>query len=66
MNIGKSLKIALLKVDQDQHGLAEKMGVHQSAISRIASGKTITTETLSRIAVAFNMKVSEFIKLGED
>lgn len=66
MNIGKSLKIALLKHNMEQADLAEKIGIHQSNISRISCGKTITTETLARLAGAFNMKVSEFLAIGED
>jgi len=66
MNIGKSLKISLLKNNMEQSDLAQKLGIHQSNISRIANCKTITTETLERIAGAFNMKVSEFVAIGED
>jgi len=66
MNIGKSLKISLLKNNMEQSDLADKVGIHQSSISRISCGKIITTETLERIAKAFNMKVSEFIAVGED
>jgi transcriptional regulator with XRE-family HTH domain len=66
MNIGKSLKISLLKINMEQSDLAEKIGIHQSHVSKISCGKTITTETLERLAVAFNMKVSEFIAVGED
>lgn len=66
MNIGKSLKIALLQNDMEQSDLAEKLGIHQSNISRIANCKVITTETLGRLAKAFNMKVSDFIAIGED
>jgi len=66
MNIGKSLKIALLKNDMEQSDAAEKMGIHQSHVSKISCGKAITTETLARLAKTFDMKVSEFIALGED
>jgi plasmid maintenance system antidote protein VapI len=66
MNIGKSMKIALLKNNMDQSGLAQTMEVHVSAISRISCNKTITTETLERVAKALKMKVSEFVALGED
>jgi Predicted transcriptional regulator len=66
MNIGKSLKIALLKNDMTQPDLASKVGIHQANISKVSCGKNITTETLERIATAFDMKVSDFIKLGED
>lgn len=66
MNIGKSLKISLLKNNMEQSDLAEKLGIHQSNISRIANCKTITTETLERLATAFNMKVSDFVAVGED
>lgn len=66
MDIGKSLKIALLKNNMEQADLANKIGIHQANISKIACGKNITTETLGRLAGAFNMKVSEFVALGED
>jgi len=66
MNIGKSLKIALIQNNMEQADLAEKLGIHQSNISRFANCKTITTETLARLAKGVNMKVSDFIKLGED
>ena len=66
MNIGKSLKIALIQNNMEQADLADRMGIHQSNISKISRGKTITTETLQRIAKAFNMKVSEFLAIGED
>lgn len=66
MNIGKSLKMSLLKNDMEQSDLADKIGIHQSNISKISCGKTITTATLERLATAFNMKVSEFVAIGED
>lgn len=66
MNIGKSIKIALLKNNMLQSDLAQKMGVHVSAISRIARNKPITVETLDRLAKTFSMKASEFVALGED
>lgn len=66
MDIGKSLKMALIKNNMEQSDLATKIGIHQSNISKISCGKTITTETLSRLATAFNMKVSEFVAIGED
>lgn len=66
MNIGKSLRIALLKNDMLQADLAARLGIHQSGISRLANRKSMSTETLERAAIAFGMKVSEFIALGED
>lgn len=58
--------MSLIKNNMEQADLASKIGIHQSNISKISCGKTITTETLERLAAAFNMKVSEFIAVGED
>ncbi|MNQ26398.1 helix-turn-helix protein [compost metagenome] len=66
MNIGKSLKIAMVKQNLDQSGLAEKLGIHKTSVSRMANNHGINCETLSRLATAFGMKVSEFVALGED
>lgn len=66
MDIGKSLKMAMLKNNMTRDEVAEKMGFHLSNVSRIVTTGVITTETLGRLAAVFNMQASDFIKLGED
>jgi transcriptional regulator with XRE-family HTH domain len=66
MNVGRSIKIAVAKRGMRQKDLAQQMGVTPSSISQLASQANCTGDTLARLAAAFNMKVSEFIALGED
>jgi transcriptional regulator with XRE-family HTH domain len=66
MNIGRSIKIAVAKRGIKQKDLAEQMGVTPSSISQLASQASCTGDTLARLAAAFNMKVSDFIALGEE
>lgn len=66
MNFGKSIKIAMLKNNIDQPSLAKILGIHPTGISHMANRDSTSTKNLVRVAEAFNMKVSEFIALGED
>lgn len=66
MNVGKSIKIALINKDMLSQDLAAKMGVSPSYISGLANAsKNPSIKTVMRIALAFGMPVSEFIALGE-
>ena len=65
MNIGKSLKIALINNGENQKWLAEKLQMKHQQISNIANGMGGNANTIKKIAGAFDMPVSEFIKLGE-
>jgi len=67
MNIGRSLKIALVMKEMRQTELAEKIGCNQSNISYWASrGSKIHLETVEKLASALGYPVSEFIALGEE
>lgn len=66
MNVGKSLKIALVKQGMSQTELAKKMGVHDQWISKIANSESASQATVVGIAAALGMKASEFVALGED
>jgi plasmid maintenance system antidote protein VapI len=66
MNVGKSIKVALAMRDMKQKELAEVMGVKPASVSQLASQTSCTGETLGKLAAAFGMAASEFIKLGED
>lgn len=67
MNLAKSLKYALVAQDMTQAQLAEIVGSKPAYISNLATGRSnLQGEMLKKIAAAFDMKVSEFVKLGED
>lgn len=66
MNVGKSLKIALVKKGMSQTELAKKMGVHDQWVSKLANSESAAQTTLVGLAEALDMKVSEFVALGED
>lgn len=66
MNVGKSLKMALAKRDMNQIQLAEKMKCTQVWINRLANSESASMGTVTHLAEALDMKVSEFIALSED
>jgi len=66
MNFRRSLKLALAKQDMTQKALAEKLGMRETSMSQLAAQTSCTGVTLQKIAKAFDMKVSEFVALGED
>lgn len=66
MNIGKSIRKALIDHDMRQNQLAAKMGVGVRWMSRMANSRTTSMQTVETLAAQFDMTVSEFIKLGED
>lgn len=65
MNTGKSIKIALAQRDWTQRMLAEKLGITEVAVSHLAKGTECSGSRLRSLAKAFNLKVSEFVELGE-
>jgi transcriptional regulator with XRE-family HTH domain len=66
MNIGKSIRKALIDRDMRQNQLAAKMGVGVRWMSRMANSRVASMQTVEALANQFDMTVSEFIKLGED
>lgn len=66
MNIGKSIKVALAKKDMNQQDLAEKMKVSKPYVSQLAGREHAGMGTVVLLADVFDMKVSDFIALGED
>lgn len=65
MNIGKSIRKALIDHDMRQNQLAEKMGVGVRWMSRMCNSRTASMQTVEALAAQFGMSVSDFIKLGE-
>jgi len=66
LNLRKSIKTALAQRDMSQKALAEKLGMRETSISQLAAQTSCTGATLQKLAEAFEMKVSEFVALGED
>lgn len=67
MNLAKSLKKALLEKNLSQVDLAKALGITPVHLNRLANDKSqMSPAILDRIASQFDMKVSEFVALGED
>ena len=66
MNIGKSIRQACLDAEITQIQLADGLGKSKSAIHHMSRQKTAKGQNIKDLADFFNMKVSEFIALGED
>lgn len=66
MNFRRSLKLALAQRDMTQKALAQKLKMRETSMSQLAAQTSCTGATLQKIAEAFDMKVSEFVALGED
>lgn len=66
MNLGISLKMALAKKPMTNKMLAEMIPTSQQQVSNWITSGAIKSSNLERICVLLDMKVSEFIALGED
>jgi DNA-binding Xre family transcriptional regulator len=66
MDVGKSVRVAMAMRGIRNNQLAERLQVTASTVSVMLSRPTCSGQTLQNLANTFNMKVSEFIALGED
>lgn len=66
MNVGKSIKVALAQKCMSQAELAKRMGLTHTWISALANKPKASTATIEALAAQFDMKVSDFVRLGED
>ena len=66
MNIGKSIKIALINKGMKNKDLAEKLGVSPPKVSVLCGKPTCSGKMLDQLCTAFEMKASDFVALGED
>ena len=66
MNVGKSIKVALAQKCMSQAELAKRMGLTHTWVSPLANKPKASTATLEALVAQFDMKVSEFLALGED
>ena len=65
MNAGLSLEIARKKAGVTQTQIARDFNTSRATVNRWARTGSMTLTTISMLAAYFNMKVSEFIALGE-
>lgn len=65
MNLGISLKVALARSPLNNKMLAEMIPTSQQQVTNWISSGNISTKNLKRICKILDLKVSEFIALGE-
>lgn len=67
VNLKTCIKVAMAKRDIKNKELAASLGTSTAYASQLANGhKQVSLQGLSQLAGIFNMKVSEFIALGEE
>jgi len=66
VNLKQSIKMGLAKRQMRQGDLATQIGMRASSLSASAQRNSCSIQVLERIAAALDMKVSEFVALGED
>lgn len=65
IDLGRSLKIALITSGFKQDDIAGMLGVSKQQVSSWATKGSISVKNVSRISRALGFKVSQFIELGE-
>lgn len=65
MDVGKSIRVAMAMRGIRNNQLAERLQVTAATVSVMLSRHTCSGQTLQNLANTFDMKVSEFIALGE-
>ncbi len=65
IKVGQCARIALAKKDKPPKWLEKQTGLSKARVSAILNNDAANTTTISALAWAFRMKVSEFIALGE-
>jgi len=65
MNIGKSIVIALHDKGMQKQELATELGASPATVSTLCKNTECSGQMLDRLCQVFQMKVSEFVALGE-
>ena len=65
MNIGKSVRILLVKRSMKQSELAKELGISRPLMSYVCSRESCSHEMLGKLCKAFDLKSSELIAIGE-
>lgn len=65
MNLGRSLYIALIDARMTQEALAKELGVSRQVVNNWCRSGRVGLNNLEKISKIFDLKVSEFVALGE-
>ena len=65
MNLKKSIRVMLAKNEWNLADLALRMGISAGRMGVMVNQNTVSSKTLEKLAAVFDMKLSEFIALGE-
>ena len=65
MNIGVSINICLAQRSMGRKELAQKIEVTPTYICKLCNKTICSASMLDRLATVFELKVSEFVALGE-
>ena len=65
MDISKSIDYCLKDTGMMKKKLAERLGVTTATVSTLVKSKRCSPDMLQKLSEVFNMRVSEFIALGE-
>jgi len=65
MDTGKSLRLLMTKKEIGADELADDLGVSKQTISTLRRNKFISGRNIALLARYFDMKASEFIRMGE-
>jgi len=66
-DVAKALRVALAMRNMKRQDLAAKICISVNHMSRLATGSvSLQGELMNKVAAALDMKVSEFVALGED
>ena len=66
MNVGKSIQIAMAMRGYSGKRMSEMLSVTEPTVSVMRGRPTCSGQMLRKLAQTFDMKVSEFVALGED
>jgi len=66
MNIKKSIRKLLAKLDMTQAALAKKAGIREETLSRMIKGNDANTKVLRKICFALDVTMWEFMKEGSE
>jgi len=65
MDTGKSLRLLMTKYELSAEHLAMDLGVSKQTVSSLRRNKLISGRNIALLAKYFDMKASDFIRLGE-
>lgn len=66
INAGKALKVLMAKREVSREMLASDLGLSTVTISALRNNKLISGSSLVKVCDYFNIKASDFFRLGEE